>query len=192
MFILRIFRCKMESDCFENGLKFLWNLSIYRFIWLCIKSKNIVVEINIRIAFIINKVFISWKRNKWQRLSAIISLYSRWHYFHSTTKRESNLTFSVFTSDNNRTIIQISNLIFLLTQTLYLIPEFSSVFKCPLGEILINKYVGAFQLSTIFQDILFVFKIYQTTDDCHWLIFFTVFCFFCSVGSFYDNFFFNV
>ena len=44
-------------------------------------------------------------------------------------------------------------------QMLYLLPEFFSVFKFLPGEILINKYVGAFQLSAIFQDILFVFKI---------------------------------
>ena len=119
-------------------------------------------------------------------------LHSRWHCFHSTTKRKTNLTFSVFTRDNNRTTIQISNLIFLLTQTLYLLPEFSSVFKCLLGEILINKCVGTFQLSAIFQDIFFVSKIQQATDDCPWLIFLVFFGLFCSVGSFYDNFVFNV
>ena len=97
---------------------------------------------------------------------------------HSTTKREANLTYSAFNPDSNRLIIKISNFIFLPTQTLYLIPELSSVFKCLLGEILINKYVGAFQLSTTFQDILFVFKIQQTTDDCPWLILFAIFCFF--------------
>ena len=69
---------------------------------------------------------------------------------HSTTKREANLTYSAFNPDSNRLIIKISNFIFLPTQTLYLIPELSSVFKCLLGEILINKYVGAFQLSTTF------------------------------------------
>ena len=69
----------------------------------------------------------------------------------NSTKRDANLTFSAFTPDNNRTIIQIGNLIFLITQTLYLLLEFSSVFKCLLGEILSNKYVGAFQLSPIFR-----------------------------------------
>ena len=44
-------------------------------------------------------------------------------------------------------------------QTVYLLPESSSVFNCLLGEILINKYVGTFQLSAIFQNILFVFKV---------------------------------
>ena len=92
-------------------------------------------------------------------------------------KKEANLTFSVFTSDNNRMVIQISNLIFLLTQTLYLSPEFSSVFNFLLGEIFINKYVGPFRLSAIFQGILFVFIIQQATDNCPWLIFFAVFCF---------------
>ena len=46
-------------------------------------------------------------------LGAIFSLHSRSACFHLTTRREASLIFNVFTSDNNRTIIQISNLIFL-------------------------------------------------------------------------------
>ena len=79
-------------------------------------------------------------------LGTIFSSHSRDHCFHSTTKREANLTFNVLTPDNKKTIIQISNLIFLLRQTLYPLPEISFVFKCLLGEIPINKYVGPFQL----------------------------------------------
>ena len=58
----------------------------------------------------------------------------------------------------------------------YLFPEFFFVFKCILGEIFINKYAGSFQLPAIFEDILFVFIIWQTTDDCLW--FFVVLWFF--------------
>ena len=46
-------------------------------------------------------------------LGAVFSLHSRSACFHLTTRREASLIFNVFTSDNNRTIIQISNLIFL-------------------------------------------------------------------------------
>ena len=151
----------MESDCFENGLKFPWDLSGGRY---CVSSvKTSLQKLTSGSFSLLTKLSSVEKgtndKDSKQVLGAIFSSYSRQHCFHSTTKREANLTFSVFTPDNNPTIIQISNLIFPLTQMLYLLPEVFSVFKFLPGEILIYKYVGAFQLSAIFQDILFVFKI---------------------------------
>ena len=95
--------------------------------------------------------------------------------FSIDNKKEANLTFNAFTPDHNLTIIQISNLIFLLTQTFYILPKFSSVFKFHLGETFVSKYVAPFKLSAIFQDIVFDFIIQQPTDDCSSLIGFAVF-----------------
>ena len=74
---------------------------------------------------------------------------------------------------------------------LYLLPEVFSVFKFLPGEILIYKYVGAFQLSAIFQDILSLKFNRQQMIVLGWgfLLFFVSFD---SVGSLYDNFVFNV
>ena len=48
----------------------------------------------------------------------------------SLDTKKVNLTVNTFPPDHNRTIIQISNIIFLLAQTLYLLPELPSVVKC--------------------------------------------------------------
>ena len=121
--MLRIFRFKMESDCFENGLEFFRNLSGARY---CVpKSKDIIVKIPQLEEEQLTKI-----QNV---LGAIFSSHSRQCCFHSTIKKK-----LIFRS-NNQTITQISNLIFLITQTLYLPPVFSSVFQCPLGETLIRE-----------------------------------------------------
>ena len=169
-----------EVESARQGLKYLlkWlkvSLKYTRCKILSVKSKNIVVKINIRVVFIINKAFLSWKRSKWQRFKTCVgSIFG--------------LTFNVFTPDHNRTIIQINNLIFLLVQKLYLLPEFSSVFKCLLGRIFVNKYVAAFQLSSFFRDILCLYNL-AVVSWLSWIDFLTIFGFLCSMGFFYDNFF---
>ena len=47
----------------------------------------------------------------------------------SLDNKKANLTVNIFPPDHNRTITQISNIIFLLAQTLYLLPELPSVVK---------------------------------------------------------------
>ena len=62
-------------------------------------------------------------------MKVIFTQHSRQHCFNSAAKKEANLTLNVFTPDHNRTIIQISKLIFLLTPALYLLPEFQSALR---------------------------------------------------------------
>ena len=93
LFILQIFRSRMESDCFENEL-------IIR--KTCSLSKKL-------------------------------------------SSAERRTKFSAFTPDHNRTIIQISNLIFLFMQTPCHLPEFSSVFRschwnCSVGKVIIRNF----------------------------------------------------
>ena len=93
MFILQIFRCKMESDCFEN-------------------------ELIIRKTCSLSK-----------KLSSV----------------ERRTKFNAFTPDRNRTIIHISNLIFLFMQTPCLLPKFSSVLRscdwnCSVRKVVIRNF----------------------------------------------------
>ena len=60
-------------------------------------------------------------------LGTIFSSHSKDHCFHSTTKREANLTFNVLTPDSKKNDNSDKQLIFLLRQTLYLLLEISSV-----------------------------------------------------------------
>ena len=88
LFMLRIFRFKMESDCFENGLEFFRNLSGARY---CVpKSKDIRVKIPQLEEEQLTKI-----QNV---LGAIFSSHSRWCCFHSTIKKK-----LIFRS-NNQTI----------------------------------------------------------------------------------------
>ena len=93
LFILQIFRCKMESDCFEN-------------------------ELIIRKTCSLSK-----------KLSSV----------------ERRTKFNAFTPDRNRTIIHISNLIFLFMQTPCLLPKFSSVLRscdwnCSVRKVVIRNF----------------------------------------------------
>ena len=109
----------------------------------------------------------------------------------SLDNKKANLTVNIFPPDHNRTITQISNIIFLLAQTLYLLPELPSVVKCPqkifLGEIFVKRYIALIHLPAILQDFLFTFVTEHSTDGYAGLIF-LLSLFFLSVDFSYDNF----
>lgn len=80
----------------------------------------------------------------------------------SLDNKKANLTVNIFPPDHNRTIIQISNIIFLLAQTLYLLPELPSVVKClkkkSWEKSSLTLYcIALIHLPVIVQDFLFVF-----------------------------------
>ena len=79
----------------------------------CIKSQNVVVKINIRVVFIIKKTFFQLKEKQMKNIQNMCWALFLVCILDRLVFTWAGLIFNVFTSDNNRTIIQISNLILL-------------------------------------------------------------------------------